>query len=34
MSCPGARAAVDRFFEDKPEAVIELATGQAFATKV
>jgi hypothetical protein len=26
--CPGARRAVDDFFRDKPEAVIELPTGQ------
>jgi O-methyltransferase len=28
-SCPGARKAVDEFFADKPEAVIDLPTGQA-----
>ena len=28
-SCPGARKAVDEFFADKPEPVIELPTGQA-----
>lgn len=32
-SCPGARGAVDRFFNEKPEQVIELATGQAFVIK-
>jgi O-methyltransferase len=29
-SCPGARAAVDEFFADKPEVPIVLRTGQAF----
>jgi hypothetical protein len=28
-SCPGARRAVDLFLSDKPEALIELTTGQA-----
>jgi len=28
-SCPGARKAVDSFLSDKPEALIELTTGQA-----
>jgi len=28
-SCPGARQAVDAFFEDKPEQPLVLATGQA-----
>ncbi|MFN9434073.1 MAG: TylF/MycF/NovP-related O-methyltransferase [Planctomycetota bacterium] len=32
-SCPGARVAVDEFFRDKSEHVIELATGQAFVIK-
>jgi hypothetical protein len=29
MSCPGARQAAEEFFHDKPEVIIELATGQA-----
>jgi hypothetical protein len=33
-SCPGARKATDSFFADKPENVIELATGQAVVTKL
>lgn len=33
-SCPGARTSVDDFFRDKPENVVELATGQAFVIKV
>lgn len=35
-SCPGARQAVDAFFEDKPEQPLVLPTGQAviFATGV
>jgi hypothetical protein len=28
--CPGARKAIDDFFADKPECVIELPTGQGF----
>jgi O-methyltransferase len=28
-SCPGARAAVDQFFADKPEKPLALHTGQA-----
>jgi hypothetical protein len=32
-SCPGARMAVDEFFSDKQEPVIELATGQAFVIR-
>lgn len=31
--CPGARAAIERFFQDRPEHVIELVSGQAFAIK-
>jgi O-methyltransferase len=31
--CPGARSAAIEFFADKPEALIELATGQAFVFK-
>jgi O-methyltransferase len=29
QSCPGARLATDEFFSDKPEPIVELATGQA-----
>jgi O-methyltransferase len=29
QSCPGARSAAERFFRDKPEPIVELATGQA-----
>ena len=32
-SCPGARAAVDRFFEDKPEEKLVLGTGQCVVRK-
>lgn len=33
-SCPGARAAVDDFFADKPECPLALPTGQAMVTKL
>lgn len=33
-SCPGARAAVDAFFADKPERPLVLPTGQAVVFKV
>jgi O-methyltransferase len=33
-SCPGARAAVDGFFADKPECPLVLPTGQAVVTKL
>lgn len=33
LSCPGARKAVDDFFSDKPEKVIEVPTGQSFIVK-
>jgi O-methyltransferase len=33
LSCLGARAAVDEFLRDKPEPIIELATGQAVLVK-
>jgi O-methyltransferase len=33
-SCPGARRAVDAFFEDKPERPLALQTGQALAIKL
>jgi hypothetical protein len=33
LTCPGARKAVDEFFADKPEAVIEVPTGQSFIVK-
>ncbi len=29
-SCPGARTAVDNFFQGKPETVVALTTGQGF----
>lgn len=29
-TCPGARRAIDEFFSDKPEPVLELPTGQGF----
>jgi O-methyltransferase len=29
-TCPGARRAIDEFFEDKPENVVLVPTGQAF----
>ncbi|HXX93031.1 MAG TPA: TylF/MycF/NovP-related O-methyltransferase [Planctomycetota bacterium] len=31
--CPGAREAIDRFFRDKPEPVLELPTGQGLVLK-
>jgi O-methyltransferase len=34
LSCPGAQTSVDTFFEDKPEAVIYLPTGQAMVIKL
>jgi 2-polyprenyl-3-methyl-5-hydroxy-6-metoxy-1,4-benzoquinol methylase len=33
-TCPGARLAVNEFFVDKPERIIELPTGQAFVIKI
>lgn len=33
-SCPGARAAVDEFFADKPEQPVYLPSGQAFVVKL
>jgi O-methyltransferase len=33
-SCPGARAAVDEFFSDKPEKAVYLPTGQSAAIKI
>jgi O-methyltransferase len=33
-SCPGARAAVDEFFADKPETTIAMITGQCSAQKL
>ena len=33
VDCPGARAAATEFFGDKPEAIIEAPTGQAFVFK-
>ncbi len=33
ISCPGARAAVDFFLQDKPEQLVMLPTGQAFIIK-
>jgi len=32
-TCPSARKAVDDFFADKPESIIELPTGQASILK-
>jgi len=32
-SCPGARAAVDEFFADKPEVPVAIATGQCSVQK-
>lgn len=32
-SCPGARKAATQFFADKPDRLIELATGQAFVIR-
>ena len=31
--CPGARKAMDEFFVDKPEPIIEVPTGQSFVIK-
>jgi len=33
MSCPGARKAMDEFFADKDEPIIEVPTGQSFVIK-
>lgn len=33
VNCPGARQAAESFFADKPERLIELATGQAFVIR-
>lgn len=33
-SCPGARKAVDEFFDDKPEVPLVLPTGQAMVVKL
>lgn len=32
-TCPGARAAMDTFFADKPEPVLHLPTGQGVAIR-
>lgn len=32
-SCPGVKQAMDSFFQDKPEQIVQLPTGQAFTTK-
>ena len=32
-NCPGARKAFDEFYRDRPEAIIELPTGQALVAK-
>ncbi len=34
LSCPGAKAAVDEFFLDKPEQIIYLPTGQCFIVRL
>jgi O-methyltransferase len=34
ISCPGARAAIDRFFAGRPEPVLEVTAGQAIVVKV
>ena len=34
IDCPGARSATLEYFEDKPEPVIEFATGQAMIVKI
>ncbi len=33
-TCPGARRAVDQFFEDKPETPLVLSTGQALVIRI
>jgi O-methyltransferase len=33
ITCPGARKAVDTFFEDKPEEVVSLTTGQGLVIR-
>lgn len=33
VTCPGARRAVDEFLAERPEAVVESPTGQAFVIK-
>jgi len=32
-TCPGAKNAMDEFFQDKPERIVHLPTGQAFIIK-
>ena len=32
-TCPGARQAMDEFFQDKPEKIVALPTGQGFVQK-
>jgi O-methyltransferase len=34
LSCPGAKTAVDEFFQDKPEFSCYLPTGQSFVVKI
>jgi hypothetical protein len=34
LTCQGARGAVDEFFADKPESIVELPTGQAVVIKM
>lgn len=33
QTCPGAKEAMDRFFEDKPEEVVSLTSGQGMVIK-
>jgi O-methyltransferase len=33
-SCPGARAAIDEFFADKPEVKVAMVTGQCSVQKL
>lgn len=33
IQCPGAKLAMDTFFEDKPEEIVTLPTGQGFIIK-
>ena len=33
-TCPGARAAMDEYFENRPERIVELPTGQGLVFKL
>ena len=33
LTCPGAKTAMDAFFADKPEEIVNLPTGQGLVIK-